>query len=124
MGSVAVTEEPDLFGNLPEQERKFAEFDAANPAVWRLFVRFTFELIGRGFEHHGARDVLHRIRWETAVAEDTYGEGDGVTKGHKINNIWSPWYARKFHRTYPQFDGFFRLRKAKADDDMQQEKTP
>lgn len=92
----------------PEQEAKFAAHHAANPEMWTLFVRFSFEKIGRGFAHYGARDIIHRIRWETDASES--GEA-----GFKVNNIWSPWYARLFHRTYPQHAGFFRTRIARAD---------
>jgi hypothetical protein len=87
---------------------RFAEIDAANPEVWRLFVRFTFELIHRGFAHYSADAVLHRVRWETAAAlEDD--------RTFKINNNWSAFYARKFHDHYPKHDRFFRLRASMAD---------
>jgi hypothetical protein len=87
---------------------RFAEIDAANPEVWRLFERFTFELIRRGFGHYSADAVLHRVRWETASALE-----DGCT--FKINNNWSAFYARKFHDRHPKHDGFFRLRASMAD---------
>jgi hypothetical protein len=89
--------------------RKFAEYDEANPQIWKLFVSFALDRIRRGFSHYGARDILHRIRWDTEVAED------GVS-GFKVNNIWSPYYARKFHAAFPQHDGFFRLRASRADE--------
>jgi hypothetical protein len=98
-----------------EDDRGFAQFDQDNPEIWALFVRFTFEKIGQGFTHYGARDMLHRIRWETEVVEN------GSASGFKINNIWSPWYARKFHRAYPQHAGFFRNRVARADDERQED---
>lgn len=88
----------------------FRRFDRANPEIWRLFKRFTFDKIRDGFRHYGARDVIHRIRWETAVVEKS-------DSGLKINNDWSPYYARKFHETFPHYDGFFRLRGSRADND-------
>ena len=102
--------EPDLFTwrPAPGEESKFDAFDRANPGLWEIFVRFTVEKTNQGFKNYGARDVLHRIRWESEVSEN--GES-----GFKINNIWSPWYARKFHRLYPRHTGFFRTREAKAD---------
>jgi hypothetical protein len=90
--------------------RQFAEFNANHPEVWRLFVRFTVELIKRGFQHHSARAVLHRIRWETTAPTVQ----DDPT-GFKINNDYSAYFARKFHQDFPQHDGFFRLREAHAD---------
>ena len=38
----------------------WAQVDAENPRVWELFVKFTFELIQRGFTHHSAYAVMHR----------------------------------------------------------------
>jgi hypothetical protein len=87
---------------------RFATMDADNPEVWRLFEQFTFHMIGRGFRHYSADAVLHRVRWETATQLD-----DG--SGYKISNIWSAWYARKFHRAHPDHAGFFRCRASLAD---------
>ena len=87
---------------------RFAMIDAANPQVWRLFERFTFELIRRGFRHYSADAVLHRVRWETATAiadQSTF----------KINNNWSAFYARKFRDLHPKHAEFFRLRASMAD---------
>jgi hypothetical protein len=99
--------------NLPMSDHavlaaRFAAMDAENPEVWRLFEAFTFHMIGRGFRHYSADAVLHRVRWETAMSVD-----DG--SGYKISNVWSAWYARKFHRTHPEHFGFFRNRQSQAD---------
>ena len=105
---------PDLFDWIgpPEAEEKFATFHAAHPEVWGYFLQFAFQVIRRGYKNYGARDLLHRIRWETSVVEGG--------KPFKINNNWSPYYARMFHRTYPEHVGFFRNRKSRADDDAQE----
>lgn len=87
--------------------RRFQEFDARHPHVWLLFRRFTLEKIAAGHEHYSADSVLHRIRWETPAG--------GADDEFRINNNWSAFYARKFHRECPQHAGFFRLRAAKAD---------
>ena len=86
--------------------RAFEEFDAANPVVWELFQRFTKEALSAGLEHFGSQAILERIRWETTI----------TTSGlFKINNNFGPFYARKFHRHFPEHDGFFKTRKSKAD---------
>ena len=87
---------------------RFASVDAANPDTWRLFERFTFHMIRRGFAHYSADAVLHRVRWETATPLDD-------NSGFKINNNWSAYYARKFHAYHPEHEGFFRNRISKAD---------
>lgn len=81
-------------------------FHAAHPEAWELFVKFTFELIDRGFKNYGAQHgVFARIRWETDVVDV-----DGNLT-FKVNNNYSPFYARRFMKMYPQYDGFFRTRK-------------
>ncbi len=92
---------------------KFVQFDNDNPKVWEMFVRFTFELINKGRNRHSARDVIHRIRWETALRTDD--------QAFKVNDHWSPCYARKFHAAYPQYKGFFALRPSRADQETNHE---
>ena len=79
-------------------------FHKAHPIGWALFVKFTFERIGLGFEHYSVNAIFERIRWETDQANV-----DGKTS-FKLNNNYRPFYARRFHRMYPEHDGFFRLR--------------
>jgi hypothetical protein len=86
----------------------FRRFDRDNPDIWRLFLRFTFQLLQAGRARYSARTILHRIRWETMVRE----QGNA---GFKINDHWSTWYARKFHAWFPHYAGFFEVRFAKAD---------
>jgi hypothetical protein len=93
----------------PLMAARFARVDADNPEIWRLFVQFTFVMIRRGFVHYSARAVLHRVRWETATPLADQSE-------FKINNNWSPYYARKFHDAYPRYAGFFRNRLSRADE--------
>jgi len=89
--------------------RRFAEFDLANPEVWRLFERFTFDRILRRFSHYSADAILHRVRWETAVVtNDESGE-------FKINNDYSCCYARKFRDKHPNHADFFAVRISQVD---------
>ena len=80
----------------------FEQYDAKNPQVWDLFVRFTLDAARAGHTRFSADSILHRIRWETTV----------ITTGHyKINNDFSADYARKFIREFPHYGGFFEMRK-------------
>lgn len=87
-----------------EMERQWREFDSAHPEIWNLFKKFTFQKLRQGFNHYGARDILHRIRWETDKAQEVDDHS------FKINNNLSPFYSRRFMEQYPQHDGFFRTR--------------
>ena len=86
-----------------QQFTRFDDYDAKNPHVWRLFKKFTFEVIRAGHTRFSADSILHRIRWETAVI---------TTNSHyKINNNFSADYARKFICEFPQYSRFFEMRK-------------
>jgi len=84
-------------------DQRFAAFHYQNPQVFRLFERYTLDLIAAGAERGGAKSVIERIRWDVAVS--TWGEK------WKVNNDYTACYARLFHMTYPEYAGFFRLRK-------------
>lgn len=80
----------------------FEKFHISHPGVWGLFERFAFEIIRAGKSHYSADAIFHRIRWFHAIES----RGEEV----KINNNFSPYYARLFHTKYPQHKGFFRNR--------------
>lgn len=101
-----------------ELRDKFLEFHRKNPQVWRLFVRYTFQLIDAGRKNYSARAVMHRIRWHTAVKTS-----EDFPEGFKINNNHTPHYARMFHEQYPEHDGFFRNRKLTSEEDVPKEWT-
>jgi hypothetical protein len=83
-------------------DRAFEAFHLANPRVWELFVRFTFEAIDAGHKNYSARAIAHRIRWHTTV--------ETTDTDYKINNNHVRRYALKFMREYPEHGGFFRTR--------------
>ena len=91
---------------------QFELWHAANPKVYELFKEFTFRAIKRGFHNLSARMVFHRIRWETSVetVDPAFYNGE-----FKINDHYSPFYARMFMRDHPAYNGFFRTRIAIAD---------
>ncbi len=83
----------------------FEVFHKENLEVYEMFKKFSFEVSKRN-KNYSARGIFHRIRWETSVnSNDT---------SFKINNNWTPHYARKFMEDFPELEGFFRVRK---DDD-------
>ena len=87
-----------------ELEQAAIEFHRTHPTVWKYFVRFTEEIIDRGFSKYSVNAIFERIRWETDKADS---EGGST---FKLNNNHRSFYARKFMREYPQHAGFFRLR--------------
>lgn len=87
-----------------------ARYHRANPAVWRLFVRFGLRAAERGageeLRTYGARMIWERIRWEVNI------ELRGVDGTRlKLNDHYVAYYARAFMIRYPAHAGLFNLRK-------------
>ena len=90
----------------PSLEQRWREYDRKHPETYRLFVRFTMELIAAGRKHYSANAVVHRIRWHTAIEC-----GDD---GFKVNNDFARCMSDRFSAEHPQHDGFFRTRERQA----------
>lgn len=87
-------------------KRAMWEFHNQNPQVWELFVRFTDEVIRSGKRSYSVNAIFERIRWHTDI--ETSGS-------FKICNNHRAYYARYFHHTYPQHDGFFKTKQTKGE---------
>lgn len=85
---------------------KFCDYHEKNPQIWEAFKRITLETIRKGFKHYSAKGIFELIRWHTSIG----GTGD-----YKLQNNYTPYYARKFEDEFPQYKGFFRKRESKFD---------
>jgi hypothetical protein len=88
--------------NFTHTKKDFEEFHKNNPDVYEMFVMFSKQAAVNN-KNYSARGVFHRIRWETSVNSND--------RQFKLNDIWTAYYARKFMEDYPEYQGFFRLRK-------------
>jgi hypothetical protein len=88
------------------ERQRWLDWHGANPHVYDLFKRFTFEAIDRGHRKLSAWLIVNRIRWETTV--ETNG-GD-----FKISNNFIAYYARLFMDEHPEYRGFFRTKPLKG----------
>lgn len=84
----------------------FAEYHAKHPQIWDLYQKFALEAINAGAKKIGSKAIFERIRWE---AYFTKNEGEK----YKVNNIYTPHYARMFVAMYPQFADRIELRATK-----------
>lgn len=90
--------------------RAFLQFDRDNPEFYRLFCRFTLQLIAAGKSRLSSKLIVERIRWETLIkTTDT---------DFKINNNFTPYYARKFMADFPNHAGLFETRITKASPEL------
>lgn len=84
----------------------FCKYDADNPDIYKEFCKFTKATIERGFKNYSAKGIFELIRWHSGVS----------AKGSfKVNNNYTPYYARKFENDFPAYKGFFRKRDSKYD---------
>lgn len=94
-------------------QQHFEDFDRDNPEVWGRFQEIALRLIELGYSHASCDGILHAVRVQRDLK--TTGAGEAAGKQLKINNSMSSRYARKFHKLYPQHEGFFETRRLKTD---------
>lgn len=85
----------------------FVKFDKENPDVWQYFLRFVKQLQDRGYRHFGVAAIIERIRWEVAL-ETRSADGFKVCNNHRA------FYARKYQKQFPEWDGFFLTKTQKS----------
>lgn len=92
---------------------QFEAFNAQHPEVYREFVKYALDLrrstIRKGKDYGSARDVLGRVRWETACNPMFWARGE-----FKVNNDFAAIMARRAMKEHPEIKGFFKLRKRKS----------
>lgn len=93
---------------------KFIAFHKANPEIYDLFERFTFEAIDAGMKRVGAKFIFERIRWEIAVPTKGAGYCVPLHRDLKLNNNFTAWYARLFVAKHRAHKGLFEMRERKS----------
>jgi hypothetical protein len=90
-----------------QRKQEWWVWHRANPEVWKLFERFSFEAVGKGFTHFSHWSIMNRIRWETQI----------VTTGadFKISNDYFAFYARLWNATHPQHRDFFTVKRMRGE---------
>jgi len=81
----------------------FADYHAKHPQIYEQFKKLTLETIEKGFKSYSSKGVFELIRWHTPTGAN--GEK------FKINNIYTPHYARLFAQEHPEHRNFFEFRK-------------
>jgi hypothetical protein len=104
----------DLFGWTPPNDagsaplrEAFERFHAQHPEVYVLFDRYAKQAIARGYKRFSSDAILHRIRWQAAI--------EAKVKPYKINNDYTPYYARLWMKQNPGWEDFFELRVAEGE---------
>lgn len=88
-------------------QEQFEAFDAKHPDVYQMFKKLAYQVRAKR-THYSARHILSAISFHSAV------DGRDVEKW-KLNNNYSPYFARKLMREDAlNFGSFFETRKLKA----------
>jgi hypothetical protein len=88
---------------------KFDQFHTENPRVYRILVRLAREWVtGTGRNKLGTKALFERARWEIAI--------NTSDPDYKLNNNYTPFYARLIMYREIDLAGLFDLRVSEADD--------
>ena len=83
---------------------KFKVYHAANPMVWELFKKFSYEAKNSGRKRFGVNAIFERMRWYIDI--ETSGDR------FKLNNNYRSCYARLIISEDPFFQTFFETRRS------------
>ncbi len=83
-------------------EEKFLKFHRENPHVYRIILEKTWKLWHAGHRHHGMKAIFESIRWDQKVGT--------ISDDFKLNNNFTPFYARLIMENEPKLRGFFQTR--------------
>jgi len=92
------------------QKQRWWAYHLANPGVFKLFERFSFEAIEAGQERLSHWLITNRIRWEHDVVERK-------TEAFKISNDFIAYYARLFMWKHMEHQGIFDIRQLQDEED-------
>jgi len=85
---------------------KFTAYHNANPSVWVEFEKLANRLWDRGIKHYGSKGICEVIRYHTQIDARP---GDKF----KVNNNYSPMYAKLYLLKHPDRKEFFDCRERK-----------
>lgn len=81
--------------------KTFRQFHLENPNVYEEFKKVAFSLINRGYTRLSSKFIFEIVRYNTMIeTNDKY----------KMNNNYTPGYARMFEKDYPYYFGYFSKR--------------
>lgn len=86
-----------------EKKKAWWEWHKANPHVWQLFERFSYEAVNKERKKISHWLIINRIRWETNI----------VTTGadFKISNDHIAFYARLWKARHPEHKDLFTTKR-------------
>lgn len=93
-----------------ERFERFKQFHRDNPQVFRLFRQFAEEAL-HARQKVGARAIWERMRWYACI--------ETTSTDYRLNDHYTPYFARLLMLTDDRFAGFFETRDGRFDVDDQ-----
>jgi hypothetical protein len=90
----------------PSIDDRFRAFHALHPEVLAALVGLVWAVPAKG-PRVGIKALWERLRWEFSIERDE-------AEAWKLNNDYHALYARALMQEYPEFAGFFEVRRLKA----------
>ena len=97
-------------------EVDFMVFHEANPHIYKYFKEYALKWIqspGKKIIKISSKQIIGRIRWFLDVETEK--------TDFKINDAFTPHYARLFIKEFPQYENLFELRKLRAKNPVKDE---
>ena len=95
---------------LPTIVQRFFNFHAKHPEIYKQFKKYTKDLLGpKPNRVIGAQMIIEKIRYEMLLKEDDI-------EIYKINNSFTPGYARLFLQEHPRYHGLMPIKESIFDD--------
>jgi hypothetical protein len=104
---------PSLFDDLETFEEsstlltireRFEAFDNANPRVYEELERMAATVWALGRRRIGIKTLFETLRWRYWMTTDD------SSSHFRLNNNYTPYYARLLIDRHPEWDGLFALR--------------
>lgn len=87
---------------------RFLAFHRANPHIYRRLEALAQQMVDRGRSRIGIRMLWETLRWDYSVS---VASDDAIAK---LNNNYTPFYARMLLEVHPDWHGLFQLREREA----------
>lgn len=89
-------------------QAKFEDFDAENPHVYSKIIQYAGQLYDAGRRRTAMNTLMHRVRWDAAVETNSDDR-------FKINENFTPYYARKLADDFPRLGSMLEFRRLRAE---------
>lgn len=89
-------------------QERFENFHAANPQVYQVLHKMTWDLYNKGKRKVGMKMLWEVLRWQVETGEIV------TTDDFRLNNVFTSRYARKIASSHPALEKIFEQRRLVA----------